>query len=198
MVVIATVMVAAGAAVSLVPHLPVVRIDSQYVMLLFLPPLLYSAAWRMPWRDFRQNLWPILMLAIGFVVFTTCAVAFVMHTAPSAASCYRFTTAARSMGTSSIASLRILIWNCSVWKGSGKSSNKFAEAGDWENRRELEWASSRSRPERIQDDAITESSHHGIKRSNGCSHPDLRDGSCSRCAWRGAEGVQWSGLCRGC
>jgi CPA1 family monovalent cation:H+ antiporter len=48
---------------------------------LFLPPILTSAAWYTSWRDFRFNLRPILLLAIGLVLVTTSAVAVVAHIA---------------------------------------------------------------------------------------------------------------------
>ncbi|HJZ56187.1 MAG TPA: Na+/H+ antiporter, partial [Gemmataceae bacterium] len=45
----------------------------------FLPPLLYAGAFRTPWPDFREQLRPILLLAVGLVLFTTVAVAAVAH-----------------------------------------------------------------------------------------------------------------------
>jgi len=44
-----------------------------------LPPLLYAQAWFTSWKDFRDNLRPISMLAVGLVLFTTTVVAFVAH-----------------------------------------------------------------------------------------------------------------------
>jgi NhaP-type Na+/H+ or K+/H+ antiporter len=44
-----------------------------------LPPLIYSAGVAMSWREFRFNLRPIALLAFGYVVFTTCAVAATAH-----------------------------------------------------------------------------------------------------------------------
>ena len=44
-----------------------------------LPPLIYSAGVAMSWREFRFNLRPITLLALGAVVFTTCAVAATAH-----------------------------------------------------------------------------------------------------------------------
>jgi monovalent cation/hydrogen antiporter len=38
---------------------------------LFLPPLLYSSAWLNSWRDFRANLRPISLLALGLILLTT-------------------------------------------------------------------------------------------------------------------------------
>src|SRR6202008_3240668 len=46
---------------------------------LILPPLIYTAGVAMSWREFRFNLRPITLLAVGCVVFTTCAVAAVAH-----------------------------------------------------------------------------------------------------------------------
>jgi CPA1 family monovalent cation:H+ antiporter len=49
------------------------------VLLLVLPPLIYSSAVAMSWREFRFSLRPISLLAIGCVVFTTVAAAAAMH-----------------------------------------------------------------------------------------------------------------------
>src|SRR5881394_3004855 len=68
-------LVVGGLALSRVPNLPRVAIAPDYVFLLFLPPLLYRAALLTSWRDFRANLRPITMLAIGLTLFTTIAVA---------------------------------------------------------------------------------------------------------------------------
>lgn len=73
------VLVVVGAAISFVPGLPPLTIDPEIVLLLFLPPLLYSSGVGMSWRGFRANLRPILLLAIGCVLFTAMAVAAVGH-----------------------------------------------------------------------------------------------------------------------
>jgi monovalent cation/hydrogen antiporter len=49
------------------------------VFLLFLPPILFGAAYFTPIRDFRANLRPILLLAIGLVMFTAAVVALVVQ-----------------------------------------------------------------------------------------------------------------------
>ena len=49
------------------------------MLLVILPPLIYSAGVAMSWREFRFNLRPIALLAFGCVVFTTCAVAVALH-----------------------------------------------------------------------------------------------------------------------
>ncbi|HLX97013.1 MAG TPA: Na+/H+ antiporter [Verrucomicrobiae bacterium] len=64
-----------GLLIGLIPGLPKVRLDPELVFLFFLPPLLFPAALFTSWRDFRANLRPISLLAIGLVLFTTVAVA---------------------------------------------------------------------------------------------------------------------------
>src|SRR5436190_21219887 len=59
------VMVLGGLAIGLVPNLPRVEANPELLMVLFLPPLLYAAAWQTSWRDFRANLRPITLLAVG-------------------------------------------------------------------------------------------------------------------------------------
>src|SRR5215831_15761874 len=73
------VLVLAGVALALVPGLPPIEIAPELVLLVILPPLIYSAGVSMSWREFRFNLRPITLLAFGCVVFTTCAVAVAAH-----------------------------------------------------------------------------------------------------------------------
>ena len=68
-----------GLLLSLIPKLPKVRLDPELVFLFVLPPLLFPAALFTSWRDFRANLRPISLLAIGLVLFTTVAVAYLAH-----------------------------------------------------------------------------------------------------------------------
>src|SRR5437016_14304196 len=72
-------LVLGGLGLALIPGLPQTRLDPELVFLVFLPPLLYPAALFTPWRDFRANLRPILLLAVGLVLFTTAAVGFLVH-----------------------------------------------------------------------------------------------------------------------
>lgn len=72
-------LVVAGIAIALVPGLPALELAPELVMLVLLPPLIYSAGVAMSWREFCQNLRPITLLAFGAVVFTTVAVAAAMH-----------------------------------------------------------------------------------------------------------------------
>src|SRR5215210_4713474 len=72
-------LVLGGLALGFVPGLPSVELAPELVLLLFLPPLLYSAAFFSSLRDLRQNLGPISLLAIGLVIVTTVGVAAVGH-----------------------------------------------------------------------------------------------------------------------
>ena len=67
-------LVLGGAAVGFVPGLPQLEFDPQFLLVLVLPPILYQAALLTSWRDFKANLRPIGMLAIGLVIVTTLAV----------------------------------------------------------------------------------------------------------------------------
>ena len=68
-------LVLAGLVISFVPRMPRIPLDPSLVFLIFLPPLLYSAAWATSWREFRQNLVLISLLAVGLVGFTVWGVA---------------------------------------------------------------------------------------------------------------------------
>jgi monovalent cation/hydrogen antiporter len=73
------VLVIAGVVLALIPGLPPIELGPELVLLVILPPLIYSAGVAMSWREFRFNLRPISLLAFGCVVFTTCAVATAAH-----------------------------------------------------------------------------------------------------------------------
>src|SRR5262245_31753653 len=68
-----------GLLLGLTPELPRVRLDPELIFLFVLPPLLFPAALFTSWRDFRMNLRPISLLAVGLVLFTTAAVAGLAH-----------------------------------------------------------------------------------------------------------------------
>ena len=72
-------LVIAGIALALIPGLPRFELAPEFVLLVILPPLIYTAGVAMSWREFRFNLRPIALLAFGCVVFTTCAVAAAAH-----------------------------------------------------------------------------------------------------------------------
>src|SRR5487761_2534047 len=72
-------LVVAGCGVAMVPGLPKVTLAPEVVLLVILPPLIYSAGVAMSWREFKFNLRPIALLAFGCVLFPTCAVAAAAH-----------------------------------------------------------------------------------------------------------------------
>jgi Na+/H+ antiporter len=72
-------LVVGGLALGFVPGAPDVELDPELVLVLFLPPLLYSAAFFSNLRDLKANLRPISLTAVGLVVLTACAVAVVAH-----------------------------------------------------------------------------------------------------------------------
>ncbi|HEX4850942.1 MAG TPA: cation:proton antiporter, partial [Puia sp.] len=72
-------LVLAGLLISLIPHLPQISLSPEIVFSLFLPPLLYAAAWNTAWREFWFYRRAISLLAFGLVIFTACAVAFVSN-----------------------------------------------------------------------------------------------------------------------
>ena len=70
-------LVLAGLVISLVPGIPDVELDPDLVFLIFLPPLLYEAAWYTSWNDFWRWKRPISLLAFGLVFATSLIVAYV-------------------------------------------------------------------------------------------------------------------------
>jgi Na+/H+ antiporter len=72
-------LVIAGIVLALIPGVPRITLAPEFVLLGILPPLIYSAGVAMSWREFKFNLRPIALLAVGCVVFTACAVAALAH-----------------------------------------------------------------------------------------------------------------------
>jgi CPA1 family monovalent cation:H+ antiporter len=67
-------LVIGGAALGFLPELPQFPFDPQFILVLVLPPILYQAALLTSWRDFRANIRPIGLLAVGLVIATTLAI----------------------------------------------------------------------------------------------------------------------------
>jgi monovalent cation/hydrogen antiporter len=72
-------LVAAGLIIGFVPQLPDLALDPDVVFVIILPPLLYDAASKTSWNEFRTSIRPISALAITLVFFTTIAVAITAH-----------------------------------------------------------------------------------------------------------------------
>src|SRR5215510_9293239 len=70
-------LVIGGLILGVIPGLPTVTLSPDLVFLVFLPPILWAAAYFTSWREFRFNMRPISLLAVGLVLATTAAVACV-------------------------------------------------------------------------------------------------------------------------
>ncbi|QKZ14817.1 Na+/H+ antiporter [Spirosoma sp. KUDC1026] len=72
-------LVLGGLVISFIPGLPRIDLDPDIIFLIFLPPLLYEAAWFTSWKEFWKWRRIISMLAFGLVIITSCVVAFVSN-----------------------------------------------------------------------------------------------------------------------
>jgi CPA1 family monovalent cation:H+ antiporter len=70
-------LVLGGLVLSFLPAVPTVPLDPELVFLIFLPPILWAAAYFTSLRDFVANFRPIALLAVGLVLATSAAVAVV-------------------------------------------------------------------------------------------------------------------------
>src|SRR5688572_7176605 len=70
-------LVISGLLISIIPGVPAITLHPDLVFLIFLPPLLYAAAWNTSWIDFWKWKRPISLLAFGLVIFTSASVAMV-------------------------------------------------------------------------------------------------------------------------
>src|ERR671915_378074 len=73
------ILVIGGLGIGLVPGLPDVTMEPDLVLVIFLPPLLYAAAFFASLRDLRRELRPITLTAVGLVIATAAGVALVAH-----------------------------------------------------------------------------------------------------------------------
>lgn len=72
-------LVVAGLVIGFVPVLPDLELNPDIVFLVFLPPLLFDAASKTSWHDFKKEIRPISTLAITLVFFTTVSVGVAAH-----------------------------------------------------------------------------------------------------------------------
>ncbi|MEO6252636.1 MAG: Na+/H+ antiporter [Ferruginibacter sp.] len=73
------ILVFAGLVIGFIPQLPDLALDPDVVFVIMLPPLLYDAASKTSWLEFKTSIRPISALAITLVFFTTLAVAVTAH-----------------------------------------------------------------------------------------------------------------------
>ncbi|TDH23035.1 Na+/H+ antiporter [Segetibacter sp. 3557_3] len=72
-------LVLCGLVVGFTPFLPDLALDPDVAIYVFLPPILYDAAFKTSWHDFKKEIRPISTLAVTLVFFTTVAVAVAAH-----------------------------------------------------------------------------------------------------------------------
>jgi Na+/H+ antiporter len=72
-------LVLAGLPLGFVPILRGIEIDPDMIFVIFLPPLLYEAAWSTSWKDFWKWRRVISSFAVPIVIITSCVVAFVSY-----------------------------------------------------------------------------------------------------------------------
>lgn len=72
-------LVLGGLALAFVPGMPDVSLQPDLIFVVFLPPILWAAAYFTSLRDFRRNLRSITGLAVGLVLLTTLVVGWVAH-----------------------------------------------------------------------------------------------------------------------
>lgn len=72
-------LVSAGIAIGFIPGMPEIEINPEIVFLIFLPPLLYDAAFNISFKELKKNVATVITLAIPLVFMTTSAIAVAIH-----------------------------------------------------------------------------------------------------------------------
>lgn len=72
-------LILAGLVIGFIPQLPDVELDPEIIFLIFLPPLLYEAAFNISAGEFKTNFNTIAILAIPLVFLTATGIAIVAH-----------------------------------------------------------------------------------------------------------------------
>jgi len=73
------VLVLGGMVIGYIPGVPTFQLPPDWVLVVFLPPLLYWESLTAPTSEFRSSAWWIFQMAFGLVVVTTVAVAAIAH-----------------------------------------------------------------------------------------------------------------------
>lgn len=109
------ILVVAGIAIGFIPSLPEIEINPEVIFLIFLPPLLYDAAFNISFETFRTNINTIGTLAIGLVFLTAAGIAVISHyMIPGMSWALSFTLGAILSATDAVAAI-------SITKGLGLS-----------------------------------------------------------------------------
>ncbi|OKS87327.1 Na+/H+ antiporter [Mucilaginibacter polytrichastri] len=72
-------LIIAGIGLGFLPNLPDIELNPEIVFLIFLPPLLYDAAFNISYQEFKTNINTIITLAVTLVFVTTTGIAVVAH-----------------------------------------------------------------------------------------------------------------------
>jgi CPA1 family monovalent cation:H+ antiporter len=72
-------LVIVGLAISPMHFIPAVHVSPELILLIFLPALLFEAAWNLKLQQLRENLLPIVVLAVAGVCLSAGVVAAVLH-----------------------------------------------------------------------------------------------------------------------
>lgn len=72
-------LITAGIAIGFIPTLPNIELNPDVIFLIFLPPMLYDAAFNISFQEFRTNINTIGTLAISLVFITASGIAVVAH-----------------------------------------------------------------------------------------------------------------------
>jgi Na+/H+ antiporter len=70
-------LVIVGLPLGFVPFLKGIEIDPEFIFVIFLPPLLYEAAWNTSWKDFWKWRRVISSFAFPVVILTSCVIAYI-------------------------------------------------------------------------------------------------------------------------
>src|SRR4249920_194196 len=73
------VLVLGGLVLSVTDAFSNITIDPELIFFIFLPPLLYEAAWQVSWKEFWRWRRVIMSFAFPIVILTSCVIAFVSH-----------------------------------------------------------------------------------------------------------------------
>ena len=72
-------LVISGLFIGFIPKTFALILEPNLVFTIFIPPLLFAAAWNTSWKDFLAFRRPVGLLGIGLVIFSSSAVALISH-----------------------------------------------------------------------------------------------------------------------
>ncbi len=108
-------LIVAGIAIGFIPSIPEIEINPKVIFLLFLPPLLYDAAFNISFKEFRTHMNTISTLAISLVFLTASGIAvFAYYAIPGMTWPLAFVLGAILSATDAVAAM-------SITKGLGLS-----------------------------------------------------------------------------